>query len=301
MDLIQSIQSDLIEQTNPVGPILLKMRLLAARLGSDVMEQWVHHESTGYPQDTDVPDYRKLPVRYTGTYSAPGYIGRNEIPLYVVQKFAGEHWTRYEFRQSIVEVDDLIRAHRERNAGIEVEASNLALLLGRKLYEGMECIGATGTISPTSVISLQHAVRDRALALMVELERLPDAENILSGGVESGNKNSSDDRGSINQTISTVITGHNVRVSGIGPSQKVTFDLNRLDEGRLLKAIVDAGVPEKNAREFVDIVSEEGLENAKIPFKKRTQEWIENNISPVATQVFTKSLTDILTHLLRNP
>lgn len=301
MDLIQSIQNDLIEQTTPVGPILLKMRLLAARLGSGLMEQWVHHESTGYPQHTDVPDYRKLPIRYTGTYSAPGYICRNEIPLHFVQQFGGERWIRYEFRESIVEADDLIRAHRERNAGIEVEAANLALLLGCKVYGGMECIGATGTISPTSVISLQHAVRDRALALMVELERLPDAENILSGGVESGNRKSSGDREAINQTISTIITGHNVSVFGIGPSQEVTFDLNRLDEGRLLKAMVDAGVPEKNAREFVDIVSEEGLENAKVPFKKRTQEWIENNISPVAKQVFTKSITDILTDLFRNP
>lgn len=300
MDLIQSIQDDLIERTSSVGPILLKMRLLAAQLGSDAMEEWVHHESTGYPQHSDVPDYRKLPVRYTGTYSGPGHIFRNEIPPRFVQTVAGERWMRYEFRQSIVEVDELIRAHREQDCDIMVEASDLALLLGRKVYQRMECIATTGSISPTSVISLQHAVRDRALALMVELERLPNAKNILSGDIESGNKNPSDHR-VVNQTISTIITGHNVNVSGVGPSQEVTFDLKRLDQGKLVQAIIDAGVPEKDAREFVEIVSEEGVENSKIPFKKRALEWIEKNVSPVAKQVFTDSLTGVLTDLLRAP
>lgn len=207
---------------------------------------------------------------------------------------------RYEFRESIAEADELIRAHREREGAIMVDASNLALLLGRKLYQGMECIAATGSISPTSVISLQHTVRDRALALMVELERLPNAKNILSGGVGSGNNNPTGHR-AMNQTIATIITGHNVTVSGVGLRQEVTFDLNRLDEGRLVQAIIDVGVPKKSAQEFVDIVAEEGVENSKIPFKKRALEWIENNVSPVAKQVFTDSLTGVLTDLLRAP
>jgi hypothetical protein len=59
MSLLREIQASLM-QGQDIGPILLKLRLLASRLGSDLLEEWVKHESEGYPAHIDVPDYRKI-------------------------------------------------------------------------------------------------------------------------------------------------------------------------------------------------------------------------------------------------
>ena len=48
--LLSGILRSLLDHETDLGPILLKVRYLAKRLGSDDLEQWVIHEAEGYPQ-----------------------------------------------------------------------------------------------------------------------------------------------------------------------------------------------------------------------------------------------------------
>ena len=63
--MLHDIQTSLIQEGTDIGPILLKLRFLASRLGSNLLEDWVKHEVGGYPADVPVPDYRKMRVSYT--------------------------------------------------------------------------------------------------------------------------------------------------------------------------------------------------------------------------------------------
>jgi hypothetical protein len=47
MSLLHDIQSAVLEEGADLGPILLKLRLLAALLGSQPLADWVRHESEG--------------------------------------------------------------------------------------------------------------------------------------------------------------------------------------------------------------------------------------------------------------
>ena len=58
MSLLHDIQTAVLQDDSDLGPILLKLRLLAARLGSQPFAEWVKHESEGYPSDADLPDYQ---------------------------------------------------------------------------------------------------------------------------------------------------------------------------------------------------------------------------------------------------
>jgi hypothetical protein len=71
MTVLTEVQASLIQQDQQIGPILLKLRFLASRLGSGPLEEWVKHETEGYPRATEVPDYRRIAVSYTGTFSGP--------------------------------------------------------------------------------------------------------------------------------------------------------------------------------------------------------------------------------------
>jgi hypothetical protein len=47
MSLLQEIQESVIQEGTEIGPVLLKLRLLAARLGSAELGEWVEYESEG--------------------------------------------------------------------------------------------------------------------------------------------------------------------------------------------------------------------------------------------------------------
>lgn len=116
LSLLHDIQAAVLQDDADLGPILLKLRLLAARLGSQPLAEWVKHESEGYPPETKIPDYRILSVSYTANFSGPFGSGIQNAPIspYLVEKFAGKQWVRYEMRDSIAAVDDLLTARHQR-------------------------------------------------------------------------------------------------------------------------------------------------------------------------------------------
>lgn len=135
-----------MQESQGISPILLKLRFLASRLGSDPLEAWVKHESEGYPADAEVPEYRKIAVACTANFSGPFGSGmRNApIPSYLVEKYAGKQCTLYEMRQSVAAVDDLIAADKNGRGSLQINAADLILLLQGKVYENYSCIASPG-------------------------------------------------------------------------------------------------------------------------------------------------------------
>jgi hypothetical protein len=115
MSLLSEIQEAVLQEGSALAPVLLKLRLLAAKLGSAPLEEWVKHESEGYPEDAVVPEYRKMGVSYTGSFAGPFGSGYNNapIPTYLIEKIAGEKWTHHEDRASISAIDDLLKAKND--------------------------------------------------------------------------------------------------------------------------------------------------------------------------------------------
>jgi hypothetical protein len=104
VSLLREIQAAVIEPDSKVG----MLRLLASRLGSHPLEEWVKHESEGYPKGIPVPEYRKLGASYTGTFTDGVRTMNNApIPTHLIEKFAGKAWTEYEIRASVAAVEDV--------------------------------------------------------------------------------------------------------------------------------------------------------------------------------------------------
>ena len=137
LSLLHQIQESVVQDGSNLGSVLLKLRLLASRLGSDVLEEWVKHESEGYPKEAEVPPYRVVGVSYKGTFFGSFGSGINNapIPSYLIEKFAGKSWTNHEIRESIAAVDDLVK-HSSDGGSPGIDASNLILLLQGKVYPG---------------------------------------------------------------------------------------------------------------------------------------------------------------------
>ncbi|MHA1190039.1 MAG: AbiTii domain-containing protein, partial [Alphaproteobacteria bacterium] len=72
------------------------------------MEEWIKHESEGYPSTTNVPEYRKIDISYSATFSGAfgSGIQNAPIPPFLIEKFAGEQWLFCQLRQSISAIDE---------------------------------------------------------------------------------------------------------------------------------------------------------------------------------------------------
>jgi len=66
MSLLEEIQTAAVDSTSDLGAILRRCKVLAARLGSKPLEEWLLWESNGYPAEAELPDYRVWGIAVKG-------------------------------------------------------------------------------------------------------------------------------------------------------------------------------------------------------------------------------------------
>lgn len=298
MSLLQQIQESVVQERADLGSILLKLRLLAARLGSDTLEEWVKHESEGYPRDSDVPSYRVVGVTYRGTFSGPfgSGIKNAQIPPYLIEKHAGESWTKYEVRESIAAVDEMVKKNASDRGTFGIDASNLILLLQGKVYEGYACNDVSGSISPTSFYEIQQAVRNRILELTIELERsVPGAVHVAFGTAKAEKK----DVDQVQQISQQIIYGNVSTAVAGGAGSQIAVAVNEKDGASFINHLVKSGIPENDAAELAEIIATEEPSSVEEPFGEKARKWLGNNLKKAAegtwsvgVSVATKVLTE---------
>lgn len=279
MGLLHEIQASLLSNTSDIGPILLKLKFLASRLGDHPLEEWVKHESEGYPPDVEVPSYRVIGVSYVGTFS--GAFGRSisnaPIPPYLIDKYCGPKWTNYEIRQSIAGLDHLIASNND-DGRLTINAANLILLLQGHIYDGLACNSVTGTISIASIAEIKYAVRNRILQVTLEIEKaLPDAAKIEIGPVIS--VFSAEEKEKIMNVTNTIVYGDSISVSNSGDSSVFSTSIKTGDRESLVNELVKAGIAQNDARDFAVILSEEKPSNPDQPFGAKAQSWLAKSMS----------------------
>ena len=81
MILLEQLQEAAVDPNSDLGEVLRRCKVLAARLKSPQLEDWLLWESNGYPDDVDLPDYRVWPVVVKGHFAGP---------------FGSEIWREYD-------------------------------------------------------------------------------------------------------------------------------------------------------------------------------------------------------------
>lgn len=271
-----------MDTSSELSSILLKLRFLASRLGSVELEEWVRHESEGYPPDGPVPAYRVLSVSYTGNWSGPFGSGiRNApIPDYLIEKLANKSWTHYEMRSSISVVDDLLTRDDGEGGTYEIDAANLILLLQGKVYEKYACNSVTGHVPKAAIRSIQYAVRSRILELTIALEKaVPAAVDVVLGEAPKADTGTSD---AVAQIVNKTIYGNYTEVVNSGAGARITLNIGERDVRSLISELVKAGIPERSAEEFAGLVASEEPTSREQPFGRRACEWLGRNVVKAA-------------------
>ena len=294
MSLLREIQASLMREGTDIGSILLKLRLLASRLGSDKLEEWVHYEMEGYPTGTALPDYRKLVVSYTGTFFGPAGSGIRDAPIppLLIKKYAGENRLAYEERRGVVAVEHFIRETTSETGTFLFEAADLILLIRGKVYPGTECNSVTGRVSIADYAGLVFSVRSRVLNLTTELEKsVPAAADIVVDRPAARLPEKDADRISI--TVGNLISGNqNVIASGEANAQS-TVNVEKQNISTLINVLTEGGIPESDAQEFADILSREQPTSKEEPLGEEGKKWLRKYLEKAGETIGKTGVSEL--------
>ncbi|TPQ27959.1 hypothetical protein [Methylomonas koyamae] len=300
MSLLHEIQAAVLQEGADLGPILLRLRLLAARIGSQPLAEWVRHESEGYPRDAELPDYRFIPVSYTANFSGPFGYGIKNAPIspYLVKKFAGEHWVRHEMRESIAAVDDLL-TNAEYGGHLGINAADLILMLQGKVYPDYACNSVTGSIPRSSLASIRHAVRSRVLELTLELEKsVPDAAAVAIGPAALPSAPSA---AAATQIAQQIIYGNFTSIAATGERATIQVAVTPHDAKSLTQFLTGSGMVEEDAQELARLAASEKPESNEEPMGPQVRNWLVENLKKAASGTWKMGVavaTDVIKEAL---
>ena len=290
--LLVDIQQALLASDTQVAPILLKVRFLANRLGSDTLEQWVRHEAEGYPDDIHVPQYRISPVSFTGDFSGAFGSGRNNAPIpnNLIEKFAGDEWTTFKIRQSIAEIDDLLTRSRGRHGSVQLpDANNLIVVLQGSIYPEMACNRVVAEVPISAFSAIQSVVRNRLLELTLELEQKTAAAKVTVNATHV--PPTQDQAMVVNNITNQVVHGDSFTTfTAAHDASQVSVIVQTKDSAGLRAALVAAGFDDSSAAELAQTVADDSV-TKDAPIGVATGKWLKENATGVATSVLSNVLS----------
>jgi hypothetical protein len=274
VSLLEEIQNEAVDTNSDLGSLLRKCKVLASRLGSQPLENWLVWESNGYPDDAEIPNYRIWPLHVKGHFSGPFGSGmRNvQIPTICLPKEAREQYRRYECKQSIASIEQMLKGSKE---GVyQVSTGDLAVVLGSKVYRGQNCIQAWAEFSASNLYELLNAVRNRildfSLAIWKEKPSAGDLSKPSEGNVLEPSK--------VTQIFYTTVYGGTANLLGNVIESKVSLSVIHNDITSLENVLRDNGVIDEDLERLRAAIESDDKPNEKDRFGPRVSSWIESMI-----------------------
>ena len=275
MSILHNIQTSIACDQSSIASVLLKLSLLATKLGSEKLESWIEFESEGYPDSVELPNYRKIPLAFIANFAGPfgAQINNAPVPGYLVEKFGGSQWNKCNFRESISSLENLIA---RSSSNISVDSSNLILLLQGKIYPGYSCISVTGNFSVSALVGIQNLIRHRILKFTLQLEKsIPLANSITFS--DDMKKDLSDHNKKVTQIFNQTFYGDHTIISS-GENSTINSSVIKGDKSSLCTYLICNRLPEKDANNLADIISSEKPINSDNPFGIKMKKWIKEKL-----------------------
>lgn len=275
--MAESVLGDLIDGASGdemrVATLLRKVKIVAARVETPVLEEWVEHELNGYPTEGPLPDYRaRHDVEVRGDFTGPYGSSMTAAlipPSSIVPKTSVDLSDLFamEWREPISEIESFLRPDGDTvQAQWPADAvSYVNGLINRgevRLYEGMYLVSAYRLLSGPAIAALIDRVRTRILDLALALEGV--SPNV--GGVELA----ATDRDQAQSVVFNMFGGSaNI---ALGPDAIQTANAVMVgDREGLFEALQALGV---GSRELVSLETALDADTGQPGLGPRVREWL---------------------------
>lgn len=269
MGLLEEIQRDAVDSKSDLGSVLRKCKILAARLGSQPLEDWLIWESNGYPEETPLPRYRILQLNLMGHFT--GSYGREirnaPIPLICLPDDVQERFASFQCRQSVASIESL--TSRDEKGTLRLPMGNLAVLLGDQVYSGHSCVDAWGQIGTAGLVEVLNSVRNKVLdfALALWKEEPQAGDSVANAPAHLGGSK-------VTQIFNTVVHGGTATLVGSAMNSSLVFNIQSGDFSSLEKYLRDAKIADRDIERLRQAVQLDVAPRTAEKFGPRVSSWI---------------------------
>ncbi|MBP2510017.1 hypothetical protein J2855_003665 [Agrobacterium tumefaciens] len=286
MGLLTEIQNDALNDSTPIATVLRKMLVLASHLDSDVLEGWVRYELDGYPKAVDLPQYRLINMNFLAS-ATNGYYKVDNTPvgsLVVRSATKIDDADVFKFRDAIGTIEPDILKTRDL---LYVNMMNYAPALHGKIFEvDYQIIDFKGVLSPSKVMGVLEAVRNRVLEFVLALrKKYPIADE-----VDGLNKPNPEMTQAVTKIYYNTIHG-NVGVVGEAKDSTVNIVINQGNISDLRQQLIQYNVKEDDIAELEIALSAEPLINADKRFGPKVGAWLGNMVTKAASGAWDVSVS----------
>ncbi len=297
MALIEEIQAEAVDSNANLGAVLRKCKLLAARLGSQQFEDWLVWESNGYPDDAEVPGYRKWPLEVKGHFAGPFGSGiRNApIPSICLPEKVREAYSNYECRQSISSIEKTLGS-AEKTSTLHVPAGDLAVVLGHNVYQRQNCLDAWGEFALGNLLEVLNTVRNKILDFTIAIwKEDPTAGEVI------GSKDENIEPSKVTQIFNTTVFGGAANLVGSSNNSIIDFNVVTNDVASLENALKQNNVSDSDIESLKNVLAEE--QEAHKRFGPKVSSWIGKMVGKAADGSWNVSIgaaSGILSQIISN-
>ncbi len=179
MTLLRDIQNAAASTESRVADLLRKCKILAARLKSNELNQWVDRELNGYTNKNDLQDYRKLKhVESYGYFTGPfgAVLDNAPIPSLSIPERHRDFTENEYFISGVTVYEDLLNTcdnSSDSDKGtFQVNwPPDLVVMVGQNIYADMNCLKAWKMIPRGTIVGLLDAVRNKILGFALDIEK----------------------------------------------------------------------------------------------------------------------------------
>ena len=277
MSLLKDVQNAAIDASSDLGTVLRKCKLLAARLGSQELEDWLLWESKGYPEDVPVPGYRVWSLQVKGHFAGAFGSGLRNAPISIrlLPENVRKSYNEYECRSSIAAVESILG---ENDSGtIRVPTGDLSSTLGTNVYERMNCLECWAEFGTMNLVELLNAVRNRILDFSLAVwKEHPNADEPNSNNREFFSSDK------ITHIFNTTIHGGTANIVGTANNSSVGSNIVSNDLESVRRVLQSNGVSKKDIAELEKALAEDKLPQSPEQFGPKVSSWIARMMKKAA-------------------
>lgn len=277
MSLLEDIQTSSVDANSDLGTILRNCKLLAARLGSEALDNWLIWESNGYPEDAQVPEYRIWPLEVKGHFFGPFGTGIKNAPIphVCLPKKTRESYKRYECRLSIASVEDTLL--KIDSGTVQISTGDLAVALGSKVYEQQNCAQAWAEFSTLNLVELQNAVRNRILDFALAIWKVNP-----TAGETTNSSNSSIESSRVTQIFNTTVYGGTASLVGTAQDTSITINNIQNDFDTLRSLLNEHCIEDDDIDELSEALNNDDKPTVNGKYGPKVSSWIAKMIQKSA-------------------
>lgn len=270
MTLLREIQDSAVGGTESISALLRRCKILAVRLGSTEFGEWVERELNGYETAEELPKYRgALTVRSLGNFAGAFGSGLQNapIPRSTIPKEYRDWVDVAHLMGPIRSYEDLVRSGESSSFQIPWPA-DLVAIVGQRIYERMNCLGAWQEIPRGVIVGLLDTVRNRVLSFALDIEQLsPEAGEAMPGAPTLALER-------VQQIFQTNIYGNvgNVATGGTATQQRIDTMVTQGDFSSLAANLRNLGIADADIDDLKRAI-EDDSSTGKPTLGRRIGEW----------------------------